>query len=371
MNERAPISPDRSIHVLALLFVAAALFLGSVKVALQKRSPPAWAAAPIHGFEGYVSIDGFSQRAAFLRDSVTGGEAREEPEADLSLHPTSWLVPLAVAATSFLTGSIPIAFAILSGLASLAQVLLVGLLARRFDAERRAEVGWLAALATGGHCLTMRTAAQLTLDPFCAVWITASLLLSLRWSERRRGSDLLWLSLLGTSGLFLKSSFLPALALPSLVAWLAGERGAKRLLGSFFLTALLPLAIALAFQRALLPETSATGDLEHLAAAWKLDSTQIAHFALEMALLFQLYPLALLGTWRDRPARSGLVALGLLLASTWAFGLPAVPRLYLPALGVLVALAVPRIHVALGPRATLRLLAVSGLFNLGIAAAGL
>jgi hypothetical protein len=361
----------RVARALALAFLAAALLLGATKLELQRRSPPAWAAPPIHRFKGWVAIDGLAARAAWLRAELAPGAAAQTPRPDVALHATAWLVPLAVALASFVTGSIPLAFALLSGLASALQVLLVGRLARRLDPGRRAEVGWLAALAAAGHCLTMRTAAQLTLDPFCAAWTTAHLLVSLRWAERRRATDLAALVLLATSGLFLKSSFLPALAFPLLCALLHGERAPLRLLGLGALTALVPLALALLFQAFLLPHTGAADDLAHFARAWRLDPRQLRQFALEMALLFQLYPALLLRSRLVPGERPAATALGLFLASVWAFGLPAVPRLYLPALGFLVALCVPRLVAALGLRHARHVLAGAGLVNLALAVAGL
>ena len=152
---------------------------------------------------------------------------------------------------------------------------------------------------------------------------------------------------------------------------LGRERAPARLATTFVLTALVPLALALAFQRALFPETSAGDDLAHLAASWRLDARDLRDFALEMALLFQLWPSLLLRGRFARAERVVAAALVLYLASVWGFGLPAVPRLYLPALGFLVALGVPRLHAALGPRGALRALVVSGLVNVAIAAAGL
>lgn len=100
----------------------------------------------------------------------------------------------------------------------------------------------------------------------------------------------------------------------------------------------------------------------------------MVHFALEMALLFQLLPLAIVlrsRVLRQPIARLTATAAALFLVATWAFHLPAVPRLYLPTLALIVPVSAAALHDLLPPEARTRALLGYALANFGIAAIGI
>ncbi|MCA8971272.1 MAG: hypothetical protein KDC95_15885, partial [Planctomycetes bacterium] len=231
---------NRRLRIVAALAVLLSITLGVLKVQLQRAHPPAWAQEGIHLYEGYPSIDWFCYRAEWLRDTLEGrldqAYSAWRPEDDL--HAGAWLVPLWIAITSKLTGSIPVAFQILSALVIALLCLGIHRVVRSAlasneddhddadDADDADTVASLAVLAFAAHVLVCRSAGHLYFDPFVALWMLASLHASIRHARDRTHG--LVLALIQTTGLFLKSSFLPALAIPVLAASFVNNNRAAR-----------------------------------------------------------------------------------------------------------------------------------------------
>ncbi|MFQ5507153.1 MAG: hypothetical protein ACE5F1_20475, partial [Planctomycetota bacterium] len=206
---------------------------------------------------------------------------------------------------------------------------------------------------------TIRTTAQLYLDPFCALCATLLVLELPGWirqPDRPRGARIVALQVLG---LFLKISYLPMLAVPALATIVAGRfsgpapRKDRRALRAICLFGLLPLLPWISFLSLGPGSGSFLREPTHLLASWNLRGHQLANFAFEMLLLFQVLPLFLLVRRGVGPRiqKTVVVALACMLLATWAFKLPPIPRLYLPVLGFLVALAAPAIqHTLEGAR---------------------
>ncbi|MCB9881302.1 MAG: hypothetical protein H6832_05110 [Planctomycetes bacterium] len=336
-------SKSRRWRIAAVLAVLLSITLGVLKVQIQRAHPPDWALDGTHLYEGYPSIDWFCFRVEWLRGTIEGtmNQAYSEWRPEDRLHAGAWLVPLLVAVTSKLTGSIPVAFQVLSALA----IALLCLGIHRFVRSARATeddeddddtVSSLAVIAFAAHVLVCRTAGHLYFDPFVALWMLASLGASLRYA--RTGSHVVRLAAIQTTGLFLKSSFLPALAIPVLAAWFVdGSRTEQRRIvaRSLWCFVLPPIAIYLTFMAWSHGSAfQSTADMQHLATTWRLDSAQLRAFGIEMLMLFQWLPLGVLWTrpWKNRRGRIALLSGGIVLVATWSFGLPAIGRLYLPAL---------------------------------------
>lgn len=319
------------------------LGFGIAKVQMLRAYPPDYAKNGFNSYEGFVSGDGFSHRSALVRDWLLGDdEGATELRAYLSDggHPNSILVPTLVGATAILTKSIPWTFVGWSCLASVAQALLIVSIARSLlpgSRERegpRSAAPWVLGSVFLGHCLAIRTAGQLHLDPFCSVAMLATVALSLRLAQRRNGATGAVLFLVQCLGLFTKASYLPALAIPFVIMKLKGQSW-LRCFVAMLVFGVFPLAVMLTFVEFVPGRDTAGRDFGQFLAAWHLSPRELRHFAVEMLLLFQFWPIVLIA--RRRRVGSGtpiLMCALLVLVSTWVFKLPAVPRLYLPVLGL-------------------------------------
>ena len=142
-------------------------------------------------------------------------------------------------------------------------------------------------------------------------------------------------------GLFTKNSYLPFLIAPAILVWLRGPAPRWPAIGnSLAVFAGVPALLATAFVWSVPGIQAAGSDAVKLFASWDLSGDKLLHFAVEMVLLFQLLPLLLVLRFQHTPAppeRLGVAVLWIALVYTlalWSFGLPAVPRLYLPTLFV-------------------------------------
>jgi len=257
------------------------------------------------------------------------------------------------------TASIPWTFVGWSCVALIVQALLVVSLARSSLERPTREpptspthegTPWIVGCLFLGHCLTMRTSGQLLLDPFCGALVLGAAAASLRLVEGFRGAWAALLFLIQVLGAFTKVSYLPALAIPALVLKVKGASW-PRALSAGVVHGAVPLALVLVFIALVPGRESAGRDFAHLANAWRLSPQELRHFAIEMALLFQVWPLVLFVRRRQLlSGRALLACAALVLASTWAFKLPAVPRLYLPVLGLGLAGAAGAVDGWLGAR---------------------
>jgi hypothetical protein len=342
--------PSRVRYVLLPLVVALTLALGFAKLVRQREHPPDWARNESNSYAGYVAIDGYAQRAETLRDALRSGEG---PAALIDVfrvehHANVIVTPLCVAVLALLTGDVIPAFVLVAALALLVTALAtVGIareVARAFSARDRGseEVVWITAVLCVSHVLVARTAVQLQLDGVHTALVALATLVSLRTARTQRfvGGALL-LGLIHTAGLLNKYAYLPALAIPALVEFACGSRNPGRAL-VLALSAAAPAMFVLGlWVRTVAGSSGPVGDFEHLAGTWNFGGRQLGEFALEMVLLLQAWPVLLWLARGERSAReTALVAcLVLWLVSVWVFRLPAVPRLYLPAVVPLVALA--------------------------------
>lgn len=359
----------RALRPLLALALAASLGLGVAKVLRERTHPPAFASAPANRFEGYVAIDGYGQRSDLFRRWIHGEEgagAALTEDLQSPMHPTTVVVPALVGLVAPDAAAVPRAFLALSVLATLLQVAAVARLARLLAPESPAAT-WTAAVLVAGHCLTARTAGHLYVDPFCALFGTWAWLASLRWAREPGAGRALAVAVPLALGTFTKVSFLPWLAAPAIALVALGER--RRLAAGVLLGAV-PVALAAVYLAAVPGLAAGTADSRHLLGATSLSPRRLLDFAVEMALLVQLAPLVL---WRGGPARGaaarGTAAmLALVLVATWAFRLPSVPRLYLPALGLGAALTATALLRAAPPRRVPRILGVYVAANAAAAA---
>ncbi len=364
-----------SLIFVLLCFLVTALCGGS-KLYLQKRNPPDFAVRQGQIFDGYVSIDFYCHRAAKVKRALTG---QSDPNLTESLarkdilHPTSWLVPVAVALVSSITASIPVAFFVLSLSALFAQAWLIRLLVFEICGHAALLFANCAAVVFLSHITTIRSAGQFYLDPFVSTAALAAVLLTFRIlrSPAKKVAGL-GLAALQASALFLKSSYLPWLAAPALLAFVGCKEGRLATTLRFgLLYGVLPLVPALIFLNVAHGELqSATKDMADLASSWTLSSGELKRFALEMVLLFQWLPLAFVFTLRPRDSRilGLLLCLALVLLSVWSFRLPAIARLYLPVLSVLVAACFAHLAGRVSERAVIAMVVVHAAINYAFAA---
>lgn len=326
------------------LFVLCAcltIVFGVAKVQMLRKYPPEYAQKVGNSYEGFVSGDNYSLRAAYIKEWLQGddpGGKRLRKFLSKDAHPNSILVPSLVGATAILTKSIPWTFVAWASLALLIQALLVVHVARfslgpEIDPDSAVSPWGLGALFLG-HCLAMRTASQLHLDPFCGALMLGTVAISLRLTTNSSKTTPLALFLVQMMGAFTKASFLPALAMPAIiVGW--RQRSWSRFFIAAFVYGVIPMALMLLFVELVPGRKSVGRDFGRFLEAWQLSPKELLHFAVEMVLLFQFWPIVLF-VRRQRLGGGALVlacALLVLLA-TWAFNLPAVPRLYLPVLGL-------------------------------------
>lgn len=339
-------SSSISIRLCRWIFVACALLtvcFGIAKVQMLRAYPPGYAQNGFNSYEGFVSGDGFSYRSELIRDWLVGDDrGGEKLQAYLAEggHPNSILVSTLVGATSIVTQSIPWTFVGWSSLALIIQALLVVSIARSLrDAHEkqsspRSATHWVMGSLFLGHCLAIRTAGQLHIDPFCGAAMLGAAALSLRITDHFRWSTGAGLFLVQVLGVFTKASYLPALAIPALVLKLRGGSWSRSCLATGIF-GLLPLAIMLSFVELVPGGDTAGRDFGQFLNAWHLSSQELQHFAVEMLLLFQFWPILLIGCRRHLGGGIPILTCALLiLISTWIFKLPAVPRLYLPVLGL-------------------------------------
>jgi hypothetical protein len=211
------------------------------------------------------------------------------------------------------------------------------------------------------------------MDPFCSLWVAGFVLLLLRWREESgRGLELGMLALL-CGAMWVKISLLPLLALPVLVLIFDGRwRAPLCLLRPALLFGALPFVWWLATLWAIDGLHKILDDFRDQAAQFNFTGNYLDRFAIEMLLLFQLFPLVLLlRALEPRRERALWVALGLILVATWGFRLPPIARLYLPIPALMAAIAVPRLFARLGERALSLVLAAYLLGNYGVAVLGL
>lgn len=349
----APAVPSRLRYLLLPLCVALTLVLGAFKLSHQREHPPQWARNDANSYAGYVAIDGYARRAETLRDVVrSGGSVDALLDVFRADHHANVVVtPVLVAFVSLapgLDGAIVPAFALVAFVALLVSALAVLGIARELETgfssrdRGREQVAWIAVVLFLSHVLVARTALQLQLDGVHAALVALATLVSLRASRTQRfaGAGVL-LALIHTLGLLNKYAYLPALAIPLVVEVVAGSRNLGRAL-VLALACAAPAILALGFWvRTVAGPEGTVGDFQHLASVWTLDGKQVLHFAIEMLLLLQIWPLVL---WMSRGERSAkeramVACLVLLVVSVCVFRLPAVPRLYLPAVAPLAALA--------------------------------
>ena len=374
-SERAAlVARARTLLVAACVLVS--LGLGVAKVFAQRAHRPHYL-HDAHVYEGWPSIDGHSLKAAHIRTWMRGGDpGAAELREFLSDegHPSSLVVQSAVAALSLFVGSIPVTFLLLSSLAFCLQILLVVRLARLCAPDAPPWVPTVAGVLAAGHVLSVRTAAQLHLDPFCALVATAVLVATLEQAREPRRGRAVGIAVLLALGLFTKISLLPLLAVPPLVlaARAPGRRLATLVRGglAFSLPPLLVWGAALWLLTGGGPTTTEPG---HLLETWELDARHLRNFGVEMVLLLQAFPLLLLLGRREQGPDERAVGLVLIviLAATWAFRLPPIPRLYLPAVGLLAVLGALRLGRLLPGRLVSTVLVLYLLANWGLGIAGL
>ena len=347
----------RRFSVVLVLCAALTLGAGFARLYLQRGEHlPDYARTPANRYAGFAALDDYATRAALFRDWLRGDGELEDvlARARSGLHPASLLVPLLVGLASLLAGSVPLAFALFSATAAVAAALLVVRLATtlargREDPALAAAVGAVAGVLALAHVDAVRTAVQLHMDPFCNLWAVAAVALLIRVrAGGGAGTRALFMLVLAT-GPLVKISLFPLLALPAASAFLwPAERegrasGAARALLAWALPPLAVWVFVLAWCGAL---HLAFHDMRDQATQFAIDRRYLVNFTLEMALLFQLFPLVFLlrpaRPWSDGE-RVVWLALALVLVGTWIFRLPAIPRLYLPVTSFLAVLAAPRI----------------------------
>jgi hypothetical protein len=172
-------------------------------------------------------------------------------------------------------------------------------------------------------------------------------------------------------GLFTKVSYLPLLAVPALVV-VVREKNYRLAVRAGVLFALLPLLPVALYLSVVPGASSASRDFEHFINAWRLSLSELQHFSIEMVLLFQFWPVLMYLAWqrRDGMTRAILLSAGVVVLSTWAFKLPAVPRLYLPSLAMAVAGSGPAIVATIQRPITIPLVALVALANYSLMIVG-
>ena len=353
MSRTEPDEQRVSAPLWALLFAVCALITGGLGVAKlieQRDHPPAYFQKPAHQYEGYVAIDDYGRRAGGARDVLAGepGAAAEFRQMLLEgLHPATFLIPFAVGATALVTGSVVWSFAGLAFLASLGTALLAGRLARRIWPGGGAAVFWLAACLTIGHLLTVRTSAQILMDPFCSLWTLGFVGLLMRWRERPgRGQELAMVALLIT-GLWIKISLAPLCGLPFLVRLLGGPRRPLELARTIAVFCGIPVLAWLATLYAIGAFDRILVDAEDQFSQFNYTGNFMGRFGQEMVLLFQVAPLLLLlrapKAQERAAARTVALTLAVILLATWGFKFPPIARLYLPLVGLQAVIVAPRL----------------------------
>lgn len=354
--------------------------LGLVKDLLQKSHPPSWVAnKPWELYDGFVSIDGHAAMARGVRDWFAGTDPGGERVRAMfagEMHPSAVVVPALVAALDLVVRSIPVSFILLSSLAVLLNAILAGMVVRELDPDCTPELPWLASLIVIAHCLTIRTSGQLLLDPFCALFATGAMLLATRWIRIGGAATAGFLIIIQICGIFTKISYAPMLMVPPVaVFFLERESRLGRTALAATMFTIVPAAAWAIFVEWLTGSIrSSDREAGHLLNSWHFNAGELIHLAVEMLLLFQGFAAVLLFRARRElgVAKIAGITLFFVLVSTWSFHLPAVPRLYLPAVVPLAVLCILAARDAwAGARATHfvagylivnYLIAVAGLF---------
>ena len=346
MDAREPTgdgSVPRGLVPLAWLAVLVSFALGVAKLFAERADPPAWASSPHHLYDGFVSIDNYSARAEWVQHRLFGRELSETATLALAgdhLHETSWGGPFLVACLAAVLGSIPLAFVlVVVGCQAAAFSIGFGLARRACGAA----CGLAFVVLCAGHLTSLRTTAQLYLDWPVTACVLGVAALSTSFAVRPGLARFLALVAVACIGVTTKLSFAPALALPPL-AWVLA-RGLRSLpVAAAIGIALVPLPLATAelVSRVGPDATGAAalvGDFEHLFGVWDLTPKRLAQWGVEMVLLVQVLPLALL-PWRTLHTSGRFAALGcgVFFLATASLALPAIPRLYMPVM-VLLTLA--------------------------------
>lgn len=367
---------ERRLAILLALCVAATLSLGVAKLFVQRAHPPAWTVTGTNTFEGFVSIDRYCERAARIRAWLVGddpGGAQVLEHVRAHGHATALLVPGCVALLSLVTGSIVLAFALLSAAAFVLQVLLVGLLARRLVPGAALVAGLLAATLTAAHCDSARTAVQLLLDPFTAAFSTLIVLTTLRWLERRDVRTALLLLAAECVACTVKLAVLPVLASPAILALICAPGRKKSALAVTIGVGLLPLLALQTYTQLVLDESMFSAEIGEMWSRNVPTRASIRNFLVEMVVLLQFVPFVLLRGCRAlrRDALAVLAVGALLLLSVASVRLHDDARLYLPVLGLALAGATPALLAVVPERWIVRGAALFAAVNLSAAAVAL
>jgi len=380
-GSRADGPSRRTLVGLAWLCAAVTLSLGVAKLFIQRDDLPAHASPGYNTYEGFVSVDQYCLRAEklaawMLADELERPAARARALDDLRHggHPTAVLLPAVIGLAGRATGSLVLAFVLLSSAAFLAQVAVTMRLGERIGrglGSGALLVGPVAAVLAAAHLNSARNAAQRLLDPFAALWATSMALAALRWQERPSHGSATLLFLAQLTGCFIKLSYFPLLALPALVALAGGGPGrfARTLRAAFWFGAL-PALPAIAYIAAVPGFGNFGGEMNQAAAASNLVFRELGAFSVEVALVLQAFPLLIVASWsRLTPPGRGVVLGGLaLLASLLALRLPDVHRLYLPLVGLFAAGSAPVLVARVERRLLIPLLAAYAAANVAILA---
>lgn len=363
---------------LLLAVIALAPTLGWLKVEQQRRHPPEWANKPAHLHDGYVSIDGHARRASEVRDILTGSASagrKLRDELRTELHPSSLLVPGLVGVLSLATRSIPIAFLLYNLVVYAMTLILIGHLAARVCRQQGGVdvddgVRW-SLFVFASHVNVSRDVMQLHLDSTitCLGLATAAIALSVQSPSANRSKCLVAAGV-QSLGVFTKASYFPFLAaLPLATAFSRGREGTWR---CAIIALAVPIACLVGYSAWLESPNSLARDLEHFADSWRISSAQFGRFLLEIGLAFQWFPLVIAArtTRRHAVGRTLLGLVGLYVSALLLFGLPSVPRLYMPAIALLCAVSAPSVLAHVARERAWQLYAWS-LLNLSVAAAAL
>lgn len=335
---------SRTLSIVLVVVAALAIATGIIKLSEQRGNLPSFARLAGNSYQGYVAIDNFAYRSELFGQWLVGADKGELAAfIRRDLHPTSLAVPAAVGSVSLLVGSIPVSFVLLSILATLLAALGVAQLASLGSASS-AGASRLSAILFLSHLTTLRTMAQMVLDTFACALLVWAIVFTVRWLDRQSWKHLLAATLVLVVAVFCKASCLAFLATPFVASCCRdGVRGLLRP-GAWLATAV-PVIAVVAYLFGVLGAHVVDRDATHLLNSWQMTNSQLVRFTLEMALLLQLWPTVMLvrGGRASVYSRSCVAMAAVVLAATWCFHLPAIPRLYLPVAACLVAGLAPRV----------------------------
>lgn len=322
---------------------------------------------------GNVCWDQYCDYAQLFANLFTGkGSAPLLQFMHTNYHSNSPFVPVVTALLSLVT-RLPIvdAYRLSCGLATLTTLWLVAkVLGRRLGNDGPFELAVVVLFGT--HMAVMRSSFFPQTDAWVLLWTTILLVLAL--DRLTRPAVWQWPVLVAvlTSGLFLKLSFLPALALIPLVEvyrlYLSGERSptvmGRRFAVAFVLCSALPAAVFLGFQ-------SWVGTVGQYAVEFRSIRTGDSHVLFIVAVVIQTaafaVPPVLLG-WREfKPSHWMLVVwIALYWLGLWASGASGWNRFYLASIPALALLTIPglrRLGRSVGPAVVVCYVALVALLN--------